>query len=295
MSSKTEPVLKLGLPIGSLEKATLEMMARAGFNVWGRERSHYPAIDDPEIETRLIRPQDMPRFVERGVIDAGITGLDWVAENGSDVRVVTDLLYAKQRLSPVRWVVAVPEDSALQSIADLKGKTIATELVNVTRAFLAERGVQAAVEFSHGATESKAPDIVDAIVDVTETGSSLRANGLRIIAEVIQSVTQLIANRKSWQEPWKREKLESLAMLFQGAIAARGKVGLKMNTGLDALEKVLEILPALKTPTVSPLAQNAGYAVETIIDERVVRELVPKLKRAGAEGIVEYPLNKVIP
>jgi len=287
--------LSLGLPIGSLEEATLEMMKRAGFQVWRDSRSYYPSIDDEELEGRMMRPQDMSRFVEKGIVDAGLTGRDWVAENESNVHVVCDLVYSKQRLAPVRWVLAVNEDSPIRTLADLEGKRIATELVHVTRKFLARHGVNAEVEFSHGATEAKAPDLVDAIVDLTETGSSLRANRMRIVTDVAESNTQLIANIESWADPWKRRKLESLAILFQGAISAREKVGLKMNVSEKCLSAVLAILPAMKQPTVSNLAGGAGHAVETIIDEREVRRIVPRLKRAGAEGIVEYPLNKVIP
>ena len=288
-------ILKFGIPIGSLQQATLGMLARAGFNVSLRSRSYYPSVDDEELAMRLLRPQDMSRFVEKGVIDCGLTGNDWVAENGSDVEIVTELVYSKQSLVPFRWIIAVPEDSPIREVKDLEGKRIATELVNVTRRFLADRGVSAEVEFSHGATESKAPDLVDAIVDGTETGASLRANRMRIIETVMSSATQLIANKIAWADPAKREKIESLAILFQGAIAARFKVGLKMNVSEEDLRKVLAILPSMKGPTVSPLADNAGFAIETIVDEVVVRKILPELRRAGAEAIVEYPLNKVIP
>ncbi len=287
--------LKLGMPIGSLQEATLDMMRRAGFNVIVRPRSYYPDLDDDELEARLMRPQDMSRFVEKGVVDCGLTGNDWVAENSSDVHVVTELAYSKQSLKPFRWVIAVPEDSSIQSIRDLKGKRISTELVNVTRRFLAEHGIDAEVEFSHGATESKAPDLVDAIMDGTETGTSLRANRMRIVHTVMISTTQLIANRAAWADSWKRRKIESLCMLFQGAIAAKFKVGLKMNVSSTRLQAVLNVLPAMKKPTVSNLANGAGFALETIVDETVVRNLMPELRRAGAEAIVEYPLNKVIP
>jgi len=287
--------LVLGLPKGSLENATFEMMAKAGFNVSVSSRSYYPSVDDPELTARLLRPQDMSRYVERGVIDAGLTGQDWVAENGSDVLVAGTLVYAKQRAIPVRWVLAVPKDSPIQSVHDLSGKRIATELVNVTRDYLNERGVTADVEFSHGATEAKTPDLVDAIVELTETGTSLEQNNLRIIDTVMESVTQLIASQAAWADPWKRRKIENLAMLFEGAVIARDKVGLKMNVPKDALEAVLQELPALKRPTVSPLAGEDWLAIETILDEAVVREIVPELKRAGAQGIIEYPLNKVIP
>jgi ATP phosphoribosyltransferase len=287
-------VLSLGIPKGSLQQSTVELMARAGWRVEIRSRSYYPAVDDSELRLRLIRPQDMSRFVELGVIDAGLTGADWVAENESDVHTICELVYAKQQLTPVRWVLAVPEDSPIESVKDLEGKRISTELVNVTRSYLQESGVEAEVEFSHGATETKAPDIVDAIVDVTETGSSLRANRLRIVEEVMRSVTVLIASHEAWADSWKRHKLENLHMLLEGAIVGRSKVGLKMNIGTDAVEKLLEALPALLRPTVSPLAGEAGYAVETVLDETLVRELIPQLKRLGATGIIEYPLNKVV-
>lgn len=287
--------LILGIPKGSLQKSTCEMMQRAGFVVRISERSYYPAIDDDELRCRLIRPQDMSRYVEKGIIDAGLTGADWVEENDSEVTVVTNLVYAKQQQTKVRWVMAVPEDSAIQIPADLEGKRIATELVNVTRKYLKQKGINAEVEFSHGATEAKAPHLVDAIVELTETGSSLRANKLRIVDTVMESTTQFIANSESWKDPWKREKTENLAMLFSGAITAREKVGLKMNVPSDCLEMVIKKLPALRKPTVSSLAEGSGYAIETVIDESVARRIIPELKRAGAEGIIEYPLNKVIP
>ncbi|MEE9201202.1 MAG: ATP phosphoribosyltransferase [Candidatus Brocadiales bacterium] len=287
--------LVLGIPKGSLQQSTCDMMARAGFVVRVSSRSYYPAIDDDELQGRLIRPQDMSRYVEKGIIDAGLTGADWVAENDSNVTVVTDLVYAKQQLTKVRWVIAVPEDSPIQTTADLEGKRIATELVNVTKKYLTGKGINAEVEFSHGATEAKAPHLVDAIVELTETGSSLRANRLRIVDTVIESTTQFIVNNESWKDPWKREKTENLAMLFSGAIIARQKVGLKMNVSSECLEAVLKKLPALRKPTVSTLAEGAGFAIETIADEYVARQIIPELKRAGAEGIIEYPLNKVIP
>ena len=270
------------------------MMKRAGYKVRVPQRSYYPSIDDEELEGRLIRPQDMSRYVEKGIIDAGLTGADWVKENGSDVRVVASLVYAKQQLTKVRWVMAVPEDSPIRKVLDLQGKRIATELVNVTRGYLSERGVTAEIEFSHGATEAKAPHLVDAIVELTETGSSLRANNLRILDTVMESTTLFIANHNSWRDPWKKEKIENLAMLFTGAIIAGEKVGLKMNVPNSSLEQVLKKLPALRRPTVSPLAEGAGYAIETVVDESVARRIIPELKRAGAEGIIEYSLNKVI-
>jgi len=286
--------LNFGLPKGSLQESTIDMMKKAGYSVRVSSRSYYPTIDDDEISLRLIRPQDMSRYVEKGIIDAGLTGADWTKEAGSDVKVVVNLVYAKQQLTKVRWVLAVPEDSTIKTVEDLQGKKIATELVNVTRQYLAERGVVANIEFSHGATEAKAPALVDAIVELTETGSSLRANKLRIIDTIMESATQLIANHEAWKDEWKRTKIENLAMLFEGAIIAREKVGLKMNVQDGALEKVLKNLPALRKPTVSTLAEGAGYAVETMLDETVAREIIPELIRAGAEGIIEYPLNKVI-
>lgn len=286
--------LQLGLPKGSLQEATIDMMKKAGFSVTVSSRSYYPTIDDDEISVRLIRPQDMSRYVENGIIDAGITGEDWVREANSDVRIVVSLVYAKQRLTKVKWVLAVPEDSPIRSVADLQGKKIATELVNVTQRYLAERGISANIEFSHGATEAKTPDLVDAIVELTETGSSLRANKLRVVETIMESTTLLIANHQAWNDEWKRKKIENLAMLFEGAIIAREKVGLKMNIPNGALERVIAKLPALRKPTISPLSEEAGYAIETVLDETVARNIIPELKRAGAEGIIEYPLNKVI-
>jgi len=286
--------LTLGLPKGSLEEATFEILKKAGYAVQSGARSYNLTVDDPEISARLIRPQDMSRYVEKGIVDAGITGKDWVRENGSEVVAVAELNYSKRQLSSVRWVLAVPADSPIQSAKDLQGKRIATELVNVTHAYLAKHGVTAHVEFSHGATEAKAPDLVDAIVDVTETGSTLKAHGLRIVDTVMESITQLIANPRAWQDGWKRQKIENIAMLCHGAIRARLKVGLKMNVPKDALDRVVKMLPALREPTVSPLAGGGWFAIETVLDETVARELEPELKRAGAEGLIEYPLNKVI-
>jgi len=287
--------LNLGIPKGSLQDSTLEMMQRAGFRVQIRARSYYPAVDDEELTVRLFRPQDMSRFVENAVVDAGLTGADWIAENESDVLKVAELVYAKQELTPVRWVIAVTEDSDVQRVEDLAGKRISTELVNVTRQFLQARSVSAEIEFSHGATETKVPELVDAIVDLTETGESLRANGLRVVDTVMESATWLIACKQSWEDSWKRTKIENLGMLFRGAILAQSKVGLKMNVPPDCLDAVLALLPALRRPTVSPLADESGYAVETVLDEKVARALIPELKRGGAEGIIEYPLNKVVP
>ncbi len=286
--------LVFGIPKGSLQESTLQLLLKAGYRAEVGHRSYYPAIDDEQIDARLLRPQDMPRFVAKGIVDAGLTGADWVAENESDVVPVCDLVYAKQQLVPVRWVVAVTEDSGIQSVQDLEGRTVSTELVNVTRKFLRDRDVNATVEFSHGATETKVPDLVDAIVELTETGASLRANRLRIVEQVMESTTQLVASHQAWETDWKRTKIENLGMLLQGAVLGESKVGLKMNVPDGTLQKVLSLLPALRNPTVNNLAGESGYAVETVLDERVARDLIPKLKRAGAEGIIEYPLNKVI-
>jgi ATP phosphoribosyltransferase len=287
-------ILKLGIPKGSLENATIELLRRAGFNVSTSSRSYFPAIDDPDIECVLIRAQEMARYVENGLLDAGITGLDWVQENEAKVHAVCDLVYAKQSFGKVRWVLAAPEASAFQSVHDLEGKIIATELVATTKRYLAAKGVEAKVEFSWGATEVKPPELADAIVEVTETGSSLRANKLRIIETVLESNTQLIANLDSWKDPAKRRKLDDLAMLLEGAIAALGKVGLMLNVRRSNLPLVLEALPALLKPTVSPLSDEDWLAVNTILDESTVRTIIPRLKEAGAQGVVEYPLNKIV-
>lgn len=286
--------LKLGIPKGSLENATVDLFRRAGYNITTSSRSYFPAIDDPEIECMLIRAQEMARYVEDGILDAGLTGRDWVQENEADVVAVADLVYAKQSFGKVRWVLAVPEASGLTSVRDLQGKIIATELVRTTERYLAQNGVNAKVEFSWGATEVKPPVLADAIVEVTETGSSLRANNLKIIDTVIESNTQLIANKTAWQDPWKRQKLSDLKMLLDGAINALGKVGLMLNVSRQNLAGVLGVLPALKRPTVSSLSEEGWVAVNTILDESTVREIIPRLKAAGAEGIVEYPLNKIV-
>ena len=286
--------LKLGIPKGSLENATIELFRRAGFNIATSSRSYFPAIDDPELECMLIRAQEMARYVEDGILDAGLTGLDWVAEVGADVEVVANLIYAKQSFGKVRWVLAVPEASAVQSVRELQGKTIATELVATTKRYLERHGVTAKVEFSWGATEVKPPELADAIVEVTETGSSLRANKLRIVETVLESNTQLIANKKAWDDTWKRSKLGDLKLLLDGAIAALGKVGLMLNVHESNLQNVLNVLPALKRPTVSHLSDDKWLAVNTILDESTVRTIIPRLKQAGGEGIVEYPLNKIV-
>ena len=286
--------LVLGIPKGSLQDSTVDMMAKAGYRVYISGRSYYPSIDDDEILGRLVRPQDMPRYVENGIIDAGLTGKDWVKENGADVNEVVSLVYAKQQLTKVRWVLAVPEDSGISTVNDLNGKKISTELVNVTRLYLKEKGVDAEVEFSHGATEAKAPELVDAIVELTETGSSIRANKLKIIDTVMESTTVFIASHDSWKDEWKRKKIENLAMLFEGAVLANNMVGLKMNVAKKDLDAVLKNLKALRTPTVSPLSEDAGFDIDTVMDEKLARKIIPDLKRAGAEGIIEYPLNKVV-
>lgn len=287
-------ILKLGIPKGSLENATIELFRRAGFNITTSSRSYFPSVDDPEIECMLIRAQEMARYVEDGVLDAGLTGRDWVEENEAQVVTVADLIYAKQSFGKVRWVLAVPEASPFRSVKDLEGRIIATELVGATRRYLAANGVKAKVEFSWGATEVKPPVLADAIVEVTETGSSLRANKLRIIETVIESNTQLIANKESWTDAWKRRKLEDIRMLLEGAINALGKVGLMLNVRRECLSAVLAVLPALKNPTISSLSDEGWLAVNTILDESTVRTIIPRLKEAGAQGIVEYPLNKIV-
>jgi ATP phosphoribosyltransferase len=286
--------LKLGIPKGSLENATVDLFRRAGFQITINTRSYFPGIDDPEIECMLIRAQEMARYVEDGVLDAGLTGRDWVEENEAQIHNVADLIYAKQSFGKVRWVLAVPEASSFQSVKDLNGKVIATELVAATRRYLERNGVKAKVEFSWGATEVKPPTLADAIVEVTETGSSLRANNLRIIETVLESNTQLIANVKSWQDPEKRQKLEDIKMLLEGAINALGKVGMLLNVEKKNLDAVLAVLPALKRPTISPLSEDGWLALNTILEESTVRNIIPRLKAAGAQGIVEYPLNKII-
>ena len=286
--------LKLGIPKGSLENATVELFRRAGFQITVSSRSYFPSIDDPEIECMLIRAQEMARYVEDGVLDAGLTGRDWVQENDAQVHTVADLIYAKQSFGKVRWVLAVPESSPVKSVKDLQGKIIATELVSATERYLQSHGVTAKVEFSWGATEVKPPELADAIVEVTETGSSLRANKLRIVETVMESNTQLIANLDSWKDDWKRRKLEDMRMLLEGAINALGKVGMMLNVEKKNLTAVLAVLPALKKPTISPLSEGEWLALNTILDETTVRTILPRLKEAGAQGIVEYPLNKIV-
>jgi len=289
----TEQILKLGIPAGSLQKATIELFDKAGFHILDSKRSYLPRIDDGQIQLKMLRAQEMSRYVEDGVIDAGITGYDWIMENGSDVTEVCELAYSKATSNPARWVLAVPDESQVESAENLAGGIIATELVNVTKKFFADKKINVKVEFSWGATEVKAR-LVDAIVELTETGTSLRANNLRIIDTVISSTTRLIANTKAWDDQFKREKIENISILLQAAIEAQSKVGLKMNIKKEALESILRILPAEKSPTVSSLADPNYIAIEVIIDDQVERSLVPALKRAGASGIITYPLNKVI-
>ena len=294
-ATKTEKQkLRLGLPKGSLQDATIEKMAKAGFNVQVSSRSYIPYVDDEELEIRLIRAQEISRYVEHGHLDCGITGHDWVMENDSDVHEVGEFVFSKISRQPTRWVLAVPEESTIKSVKDLAGKRIATEVVNLTQRWLKKNGVKAEVEFSWGATEVKAHEMVDAIVEVTETGSSLRANKLRIVETLLTSTPRLIASHTAWKDLWKRKKIETLALLLRGALEAEAKVGLKMNIEQSRLKNLLDTLPALRNPTISQLSQAGWVAVETIIDEHIVREIIPALKAAGAEGIIEYPLNKVV-
>jgi ATP phosphoribosyltransferase len=287
-------VLKLGIPAGSLQEATGELLRKAGYKITFASRSYYPGIDDPEIQCTLLRAQEMPRYVQDGSLDCGLTGYDWIQENEAKVVELAELVFSKVSKRPVRWVLAVPNDSPIQTVQDLQGKRIATEIVSLTRRWLARHGVEAHVEFSWGATEVKPPRLADAIVDVTETGSSLRANNLRIVAELMQSTTRFITNERAYADPWKKEKMSDLVLMIQGAMAAEGKVGLMMNVRKVDVPAVVKILPALQTPTISSLADPEWVAMNTIIDESIVRHIVPQLKQAGARGIVEYPLNKII-
>jgi len=286
--------IRIGIPKGSLQESTLELFKKAGFNFKSTERSYFLNSDDEEIEAMLIHAQEMARYVEDGVFDAGLTGKDWILENKADVVEVADLIYSKQTMRKVKWVLAVPMSSKIKSVKDLEGKRIATEVVNITKDYLKRNNIKASVEFSWGATEAKAPDLVDAIVEVTETGSSLKANKLKIIDVVLESNTKLIANKNSYKDKWKREKIQSIALLLNAAIEAEGKVGLKLNVESKNLNKVLKILPAITSPTVSQLSNKNWVALETIIDEKIVKKIIPALKKAGATGIIEYPLNKVI-
>ncbi|HNZ60806.1 MAG TPA: ATP phosphoribosyltransferase [Methanofastidiosum sp.] len=287
-------ILKIGLPKGSLEQSTLNMFKKAGYSINISSRSYKPSIDDPNIECLLIRAQEIPRYVEKGIIDIGLTGLDWVIENNADIVTVGKLIYAKQGLKPVRWVLAVSEFSKIKALEDLNGKRIATEVVNITKKYLSDKGLNASVEFSWGATEAKVPELVDAIVDLTETGSSLKANNLRVLDTILESTTVLISNKESWKSSWKRKKIEDLFLLLKGALAAESMVGVKMNVQKVNLDEVVSVLPALRKPTISNLSSDGWVAVETIVDEKIIRGLIPKLKNAGAEGIIEYSLNKVI-
>lgn len=286
--------LKLGIPKGSLQDATIALFERAGWRIYANGRSYFPSIDDSELECMLIRAQEMARYVDKGVLDAGLTGIDWVVESGRDVASITSLTYSKQTRTKVRWVLAVPEDSPYRKAEDLAGKIIATELVEVTKRYFAAKNVPVKVEFSWGATEVKPPTLADAIVEITETGSSLRANRLRILENVMESETHLIANHTAYRDPWKRQKIDNLALMLSGAIAAQGRVGLMLNVSKADLEAVLAVLPALNSPTVSTLRDAAWVAVNTILEENVVRDVIPRLKAAGATGIVEYPLSKVV-
>jgi ATP phosphoribosyltransferase len=293
--SSTNAQLTLGLPKGSLEAATMELFRKSGWKISGAERSYFPSVDDDTLRCVLTRPQEMSRYVEDGVLDAGITGKDWTLENNSDVHVVSDFIYSKTSMRPTRWVVVVPQASPITTIAELAGKRIATEMVGFTRRYFAERNIEVDVEFSWGATEAKVVQgLVDAIVEVTETGSTLRANGLRIIDELCQSNPQLIANRTAWADAWKHEKIEQIALLLNGALQAEAKVGLKMNVPKERLDAIIGMIPSITAPTVSPLYKTEWFAVETVIAEARVRELIPQLLKQGAVGIIEYPLNKVI-
>ena len=288
-------LLKVGIPKGSLENATIELFKKSGWKISVSSRSYFPSVDDDELRCTLVRAQEMSRFVETGTLDAGLTGRDWILENNSDVVVVQDLVYSKISTVPARWVLVVAEDSPIRSVKDLEGKKIFTELVNFTKRYFAERKIHVDVQFSWGATEGKVIEgLADAIVEVTETGSTIKANGLRIVEELMKTNTQLIANKESYQDPWKREKMEQISLLLQGALRAEGMVGLKMNVSANDLKGVMEILPSITAPTVSNLFQTDWFAVETIISEKVVRELIPQLLKRGAVGIIEYPLNKVI-
>jgi ATP phosphoribosyltransferase len=288
-------ILKLGLPKGSLQESTLKLFRKAGYHIAISSRSYYPSLDDAEIEAMLIRAQEMARYVEAGILDCGLTGKDWIMEQNADLHEIAELIYAKEGLRPVKWVIAVPNDSKIKTIKDLKGKRIATELVGFTKRYLKSKGIKAEIDFSWGATEVKPPHLADAIVELTETGTSLKANNLRIIETILQSSTRFIANKKAWQDKWKRQKMENIALLLKGALAAEEKVGLKMNVPKESLKRVMALLSAMHSPTISALSDEGWYALEVMINERVVRDLIPKLKMAGASGIVEYQLNKVIP
>jgi ATP phosphoribosyltransferase len=290
-----EKILRLGLPKGSLQESTLKLFRKAGYHISVSSRSYYPSFDDPEIEAMLIRAQEMAKYVEDGVLDCGLTGKDWIMEQNAVVHEVAELIYAKEGLRTVRWVIAVPNDSAIKTLEDLKGKRIATELVGFTKRYLKSKNIKAEVDFSWGATEVKPPHLADAIVELTETGSSLKANNLRVVETILESSTRFIANKKAWQDKWKRQKMENIVMLLKGALAAEEKVGLKMNVPERSYKRVMSLLSAMHSPTISPLSDKGWYALEVVIDEKTVRDIIPKLKMAGATGIVEYQLNKVIP
>lgn len=288
-------ILKLGIPKGSLQESTLKLFRKAGYHITVSGRSYYPSFDDPEIEAMLIRAQEMAGYIEAGILDCGLTGKDWIMEQNAAVHEVAELIYAKEGLRPVKWVVAVPNDSKIKTLKDLSGKRIATELVGFTKRYLKSKGIKADVDFSWGATEVKPPHLADAIVELTETGASLKANNLRIVETILQSSTRFIANRKAWQDKWKRQKMENIVMLLKGALSAEEKVGLKMNVPMKSLKRVMSLISAMHSPTISPLSDKEWYALEVIINEKIVRDIIPKLKTAGASGIVEYQLNKVIP
>lgn len=290
-----EKILRLGLPKGSLQESTLKLFRKAGYHISVSSRSYYPSFDDPEIEAMLIRAQEMAKYVEDGVLDCGLTGKDWIMEQNAVVHEVAELIYAKEGLRTVRWVIAVPNDSAIKTLEDLKGKRIATELVGFTKRYLKSKNIKAEVDFSWGATEVKPPHLADAIVELTETGSSLKANNLRIVETILESSTRFIANKKAWQDKWKRQKMENIVLLLRGALSAEEKVGLKMNVPERSYKRVMSLLSAMHSPTISPLSDKGWYALEVIIDEKIVRDIIPKLKMAGATGIVEYQLSKVIP
>jgi ATP phosphoribosyltransferase len=288
-------ILRFGLPKGSLQESTLKLFRKAGYHITISSRSYYPSFDDAEIEAMLIRAQEMARYVEAGILDCGLTGKDWIMEQNAEVHEIAELIYAKEGLRPVKWVIAVPNDSKIKTVKDLNGKRIATELVGFTKRYLKSKGIKAEVDFSWGATEVKPPHLADAIVELTETGTSLKANNLRIIETILQSSTRFIANKKAWHDKWKRQKMEDISMLLKGALAAEEKVGLKMNVPEESLKRVMSLLSAMHSPTISALSDKGWYALEVMINERVVRDIIPKLKTAGASGIVEYQLNKVIP
>ncbi|UCE71593.1 MAG: ATP phosphoribosyltransferase [Nitrospiraceae bacterium] len=287
--------LRLGLPKGSLQESTFKLFKKAGYNVAVSSRSYYPVVDDVEIEAMLIRAQEMAKYVDDGVLDAGLTGRDWILEQGADVREVAELNYAKGGLRPVKWVIAVPNESKIKKVKDLQGKRIATELVGFTKKYLRSKGIKAEIDFSWGATEVKPPHLADAIVELTETGSSLKANNLRIVETILESSTRFIANKQAWKDKWKQQKMENIVLLLKGALAAEEKVGLKMNVPQKSLKRVTSLLSSLHSPTLSQLSDSGWFALEVVIDEKVVRDIIPRLKSVGAEGIIEYPLNKVIP